>query len=138
MAADVLASAAGKENGMEAYPMRLRERIIELYDEGNQTHEIAEVLGTCRSGTRRIRQVLRERKTLEPRCSKTGPKSGLTDERRRQLRELVAADPDATREELRQRLQVDVDVRTIGRWLVGLGLLLKKSRCMPPSRIERT
>ena len=84
---------------MEAYPMRLRERIMQLYDEGNQTHEVAEMLGTCRSGTRRIKQILRERKTLEPRCSKTGPKSGLTDERSRQLRELVAADPDATREE---------------------------------------
>ena len=123
---------------MEAYPMRLRQRIVELYEEGNQTHEIAEILGTCPSGTRRIRQHLRERKTLEPRRSKTGPKSGLTPQREQQLRELVAADPDATREELRQRLQVDVDVRTIGRWLVGLGLLLKKSRCMPPSRIERT
>src|SRR5947207_14966785 len=121
MAADVLASAAGKENGMEAYPMRLRERIIELYDEGNQTHEMAEGLGTCRSGTRRIRQILRERKTLEPRCCKTGPKSGLTDERRRKLRELVAADPDATSEEPRQGMQGDVDVRTIAPRLVGLG-----------------
>ncbi len=123
---------------MEAYPMRLRERMIQLYDEGNQTHEIAEMLGTCKSGTRRIKQMLRERKTLEPRCSKTGPKSGLTDERSQQLRELVAADPDATREELRQRLQIDVDVRTIGRWLASLGLVLKKSRCTPLSRIERT
>ena len=123
---------------MEAYPMRLRERIMQLYEEGNQTHEVAEMLGTCRSGTRRIKQLLRERKTLEPRCSKTGPKSGLTQERSRQLRELVAADPDATREELRQRMQIDVDVRTIGRWLIGLGLVLKKSRCTPPSRIART
>ena len=120
---------------MEAYPMRLRERIMQLYDEGNQTHEVAEMLGTCRSGTRRIKQILRERKTLEPRCSKTGPKSGLTDERSRQLRELVAADPDATREELRQRMEINVDVRTIGRWLAELGLVLKKSRCTPLSRI---
>jgi transposase len=123
---------------MEAYPMRLRERIMQLYDEGNQTHEVAEMLGTCRSGTRRIKQILRERKTLEPRCSKTGPKSGLTDERSRQLRELVAADPDATREELRQRMEINVDVRTIGRWLAELGLVLKKSRCTPLSRIGPT
>jgi transposase len=123
---------------MEAYPMRLRERIIQLYEEGNETHEVAEMLGTCRSGTRRIKQMLRERKTLEPRCSKTGPKSGLTDERSRQLRELVAADADATREELRQRMEINVDVRTIGRWLAQLGLGLKKSRCTPLSRIELT
>jgi transposase len=123
---------------MEAYPMRLRERMIQLYDQGNQTHEIAEMLGTCRSGTRRIKQIHRERKTLEPRCSKTGPKSGLTDQRAGQLRELVAADPDATREELRQRMQIDVGVRTIGRWLTQLGLVLKKSRCTQPSRIGLT
>jgi transposase len=123
---------------MEAYPMRLRERIIALYEEGNQTHEIAEMLGTCRSGTRRIKQILRERNSLEPRHGKRGPKSGLSEERSRQLRELVAADPDATREELRDRLQINVDVRTIGRWLTKLGLVLKKSRCVPPSRIDPT
>lgn len=123
---------------MEAYPLRLRKRIIDLYEQGKQTHEIAQMLGTCKSGTRRIRQVQRERNTLEPLCPKTGPKSGLSDERATQLRELVAADPDATREELRQRMDLPVDVRTIGRWLGKLGLVLKKSRCTPPSRTGRT
>ena len=123
---------------MEAYPMRLRERIIQLYDQGKQTHEIAEMLGTCRSGTRRVKHVLRQRKTLEPRRGKTGPTSVLTEGRAARLRELVGADPDATREQLRDRLQLDVDVRTIGRWLGQLGLVLKKSRCAPPSRIGPT
>jgi transposase len=123
---------------MEAYPIRLRKRMIELYQQGKQTHEIAAMLGTCKSGTRRIRQVLRERNSLEPLRPKTGPKSGLSDERAARLRELVAADPDATREELRQRMELSVDVRTIGRWLGKLGLVLKKSRCTPPSRIGRT
>lgn len=118
---------------MEAYPMRLRLRIIELYEQGKQTHEIAQMLGTCESGTRRIRQVLRERKTLEPMRPKTGPKSGLTEQRAAQLRQLVEQDPDAIREELRQRMNLSVDVRTIGRWLLKLGLVLKKSRCTPPS-----
>jgi transposase len=70
---------------MEAYPMRLRERIIQLYDQGKQTHEIAQMLGTCRSGTRRVKQALRERKTLKPRRGKTGPASGLTDKRAARL-----------------------------------------------------
>lgn len=123
---------------MEAYPLRLRTRIIELYEAGKQTREIAGMLGTCRSGTRRIRQVLRERHTLEPLRPQTGPKSGLSDQRAAQLRELVAADPDATREELRQRMDLSVDVRTIGRWLAKLGLVLKKSRCTPRSGTGRT
>lgn len=123
---------------MEAYPRRLRMRIIELYEQGKQTHEIADALGTCRSGTRRVRQYARERQTLEPRSGRPGPKSGLTEQLSQQLREAVAADPDATREELRQRLQLPVDVRTIGRWLIQLGLVLKKSRYTPLSRIART
>lgn len=114
--------------------MCLRKRIIELYEQGKQTHEIAGMLGTCRSGTRRIRQVLRQRNTLEPRRAQTGPKSGLSDARAAQLRELVAADPDATREELRQQMALSVDIRTVGRWLSKLGLVLKKSRCTPRSR----
>jgi transposase len=123
---------------MEAYPLRLRRRIIELYEQGKQTHEIAGMLGTCKSGTRRIRQVLRERNTLEPLRPRTGYPGGLNDERAGELRRLVAADPDATREELRQRLNVAVDVRTIGRWLSRLGLVLKKSRCTPQNRSGRT
>ena len=123
---------------MEPYPKRLRMRIIELYEQGKPTHEIAEALGTCRSGTRRVRQYQRERQTLEPLRGKTGPKSGLTEKLGEQLREAVAADPDATREELRQRLNINKDVRTIGRWLTQLGLVLKKSRCTPPSRTGRT
>lgn len=123
---------------MEAYPLRLRKRIIELYEQGKQTHEIAGMLGTCKSGTRRIRQVLRQRNTLEPLRPKTGYASGLSELRAAQLRELVAADPDATREELRERLGLSVDVRTVGRWLTKLGLVLKKSRCTRPSGSGRT
>ena len=123
---------------MEALPRRMRERIIELYGRGKKTHEIASALGTCRSGTRRIRQVLRERGTLEPLKGKSGPPSGLTGERATRLRELVAAEPGATREQLRDRLEVIVDVRTIGRWLKRLGLTLKKSPCVPPSSSDRT
>ena len=119
---------------MEAYPLRMRQRIIALYELGRQTGEIAEALGTCRSGTRRVRQRLRERGTLEPATSKRrGRKCGMTEAHERRLRELVAADPDATREQLRDRLGVAADVRTIGRWLKRLGFVLKKSRCMPPS-----
>lgn len=123
---------------MEPIPLRMRRRIVELYDQGKHTHEIAGLLGTCPSGTRRIRQRLRERGTLEPVRPDVGRKSGLTEERGRRLADLVAADPDATRAELRERLGVSADVRTVGRWLARLGLVLKKSRSAPPSRSGRT
>lgn len=123
---------------MEPLPVRMRERIVALYEQNKQTKEIAELMGTCCSGTRRIRQYLRERGTLEPKKSKTGYASGLTTEVEQQLRNLLVANPGATRQDLRDRLGVTVDVRTVGRWLAKLGLVLKKSRCAPPSRTAPT
>jgi transposase len=123
---------------MEPIPMRMRERIVALYQQNKQTKEIAELMGTCRSGTRRIRQYLRERGTLEPKRGKTGYASGLTLEIERHLQELVSAEPGMTRQTLRDRLGVTVDVRTVGRWLAKLGLVLKKSRSAPPNRIAPT
>lgn len=112
----------------------MRERIVALYQQGVATRQIAEGLGTSCSGTRRIRQNLRERGTLEPTRAKTGYASGLTAEVAERLRNLVAADPGVTRQALRDRLGVTADVRTVGRWLRKLGLVLKKSRSAPPNR----
>lgn len=123
---------------MDPLPTRMRERIIELYNQGQRTTQIADALGTCRSATRRIRQNLRERGTLEPKKGKTGYASGLTPDVERKLRELLAAEPGATRQTLRDRLGVSVDVRTVGRWLAKLGIVLKKSRSARPSRIDLT
>jgi transposase len=116
----------------------MRERIIAFYDQGVPTRQIAEHLGVCRSGTRRIRQQLRERGTLEPLPLTGGYASQLTDERVTRLRELVAADPGSTRQRLKDRLGTTVDVRTVGRWLAKLGIVLKKSRSSLPSNSGRT
>lgn len=123
---------------MEPLPKRMRERIVALYEQGVPTKRIAAGLGTSRSGTRRIRQNLRERGTLEPAKAKTGYASGLTPEVATRLRELVAAEPGSTRQTLRDRLGMANDVRTVGRWLAKLGLVLKKSRSGPPSRTGPT
>ncbi len=123
---------------MEPIPLRMRELIVGRYEAGGSTSEVAADLGTSESGTRRIRQVLRERGTLAPAARKSGPRSGLTDERATALRALVAASPDATVPELRDRLGVAADRRTVGRWLRSLGLVLKKSRSGPPSGTART
>ena len=123
---------------MKPLPVRMRERIVAMYAEGQPTKQIAAAMGTCRSGTRRIRQYLRERGTLEPTKGKTGYASGLTPAVERRLRALVAAEPGVTRQALRDRLGVTVDVRTVGRWLARAGLVLKKSRSAPPSRTAPT
>lgn len=123
---------------MEPIPVRMRERIVALYEQNKATKEIAGLMGTCRSGTRRIRQYLRERGTLEPKKGRTGYASGLTPQVGQRLRELVAAEPGVTRERLRDQLGVTVDVRTVGRWLSKLGLVLKKSRSARPNKTVPT
>lgn len=64
---------------MEPIPVRMRERIVALYEQSKRTKEIAELM------------------------------LGLT-----------------------------VDVRTVGRWLAKLGLVLKKSRSAPQNKIVPT
>ena len=117
---------------MEPIPVRVRERIIVLYEEGEQTSEIAERLGYCPAAVRRVKQHLRERGTLEPLAAKPGPKGKLTDDVGERLRGLVGAKPDATLAELRDALAAEAGVRTstssVDRWLRKLGLTFKKNR----------
>ena len=123
---------------MDAYPLLVRKRIIELYQQDKPTREIAELFGICKSGTRRVKQHLRERGTIEPLPRRSGRKPKLTPEIAQQIRDYVAADPDCTRAELRSALDLPVSPQAISKWLKKLGLVLKKSRCMPPSRIDPT
>lgn len=112
---------------MEAYPLLVRKRIIELYErEGKSTREIAELFGICRSGTRRVKQYLRERGTLAPRLGKPGRKPKMTEDLQHQIREYIAAHPDCTRAELKAALNLPVSLQAISEWLKKLGLVLKK------------
>lgn len=121
---------------MEPYPLLVRKRIIELYQQNKSTKQIAELFGICRSGTRRMKQTLRERGTLEPLPRNPGRKPKLTLELAQQIREYVAADPDCTREELKTALGLTVSLQSISKWLKKLGLVLKKSPSAPASRID--
>lgn len=117
---------------MEPIPLRTRERIIALYEEGEQTSEISERTGYCPAAVRRVKQHLRERGTLEPSAGTPGPKGKLTDGVKERLRGLVASKPDATLAELRDALAAEAKVAastsTVDRWLRKLGLSFKKSR----------
>jgi len=119
---------------MARYPALVRHRIIELYEQDYSTSEIAEVFGVCESGVRRVRQRLRERGTLDPLPRTCGRKPIMSADVARQIREHVAARPDATREELRSALGLNVSLQSISKWFKRLGLPLKKSRCTPRSR----
>jgi transposase len=123
---------------MARYPAMVRKRIVELYEQDYSTSEIAEVFGICESGVRRVRQRLRERGTLQPLRRTCGRKPMMSSEVERQIREHIAARPDATRQQVRCALGLSVSLQSISKWFKRLGLSLKKSRCMPPSRIGPT
>ena len=123
---------------MQAIPMPIRQRILQLYERGKSTREIAEFSGYCVAAVRRVRQQFRERGTLEPQTHLCGRKTLLTARRQARLQKLVLAQPDATLAELGTRLDRPFGTSTIDLWLRRLGLTYKKNtarrRTEPPRR----
>jgi transposase len=120
---------------MKAYPMALRTRVIEDCDAGMRTSAVAEKYRVSPAWVRRLKQHRRERGDIEPRPG--GGSRGFKIDRAR-LSALVAAQPDATLAELRERLGVDCSLGGIHKALRELGLTYKKSRSAPPSKTART
>ena len=111
---------------MEAMTMGERRRILRLYAEGWTTGRIAEALGRSVSGVRRIKQRHRERGVLEPRPRGGGRPPKLDAAGDRKLAGLVAAQPDATLDELAARGGLGVSRSTIDRHLRRLRISFKK------------
>ncbi len=112
---------------MRAIPLPIRQRIMELYEQGKSTLEIAEFSGFCVAAVRRVRQQFQQRGTLEPQTHLCGRKSLLTSTRQARLEKLVAKQPDATLAELGQRLDRPFGTSTVDLWLRKLGLTRKKN-----------
>jgi transposase len=126
---------------MQSIPVPLRKRIIELYEQGRSTQEIAQFAGFCVAAVRRVRQQFRQRGTVEPQTHRCGRKTLLTEERKRRLGELLAAQPDATLAELGGRMDRSFRTSTIDLWLRRLGWKFKKDsgrRRTKPARRGRT
>ena len=123
---------------MTPIPVPLRRRILQLYERGKSTREIAQLFGFCVAAVRRVRQQFRQRGTLEPRTHSSGRRTLLTDERKRRLAELLSAQPDATLAELGARLDRPFRASTVDLWLRRLGWRYKKNsgrrRAKPPGR----
>ena len=110
---------------MKAIPVAVRERILQLYDQGRSTVEIAAALGYCVAAVRRVRQFFKLRGTLEPQTHRCGRKTLLTEARQTRLLALLAKQPDATLAELGARLGRPTS--TMALWLERLGWSYKKN-----------
>lgn len=107
--------------------MSIRERIVQLYDRGKSTGEIADVLGFCIAAIRRVRQQYKDRGTLEPQTHLCGRNTLLTEKRKERLLQLLAERPDATLAELGAGLDRPFGTSTIDLWLRQLGWTYKKN-----------
>ena len=112
---------------MRSIPVAVRERILQLYEQGKSTREIAAFSGFCVAAVRRVRQQFKARGTLKPQTHLCGRKSLLTAARKARLQKLVTRQPDATLAELGTRLDRPFGTSTVDAWLRRLGLSCKKN-----------
>ena len=117
------------------YSRDLRDRVLAAYDRGMKSKAIADVFGVSRAWARRVKQ--RRRETGQTSAKPVGG-TGIVKVDRAKLAQLVRDDPDATLEELRDRLGISCATSTICMALQALGFTRKKRRYVPRSRTGRT
>jgi transposase len=119
---------------MEAFPSKLRELVLECYDEGLQTSEIAKRFKVSCDWARRVKRRWLEHNIRTVIKQKHGPDPLMDAIRRQELARLVEQTPDATLEELKKQLRFPVSISTVHRTLDEMKLSLKKSRRTPVNR----
>lgn len=118
-----------------AYSQDLRDRVLAARDRGLKTKQVATLFKVSASWVRRVMQRRREHGETKPR-----PRGGVRVVKIDliRLRELVEQRPDATTQELHQRLGIACSVSAVGMALQRLGFSFKKRRFMQRSRIGPT
>ena len=121
---------------MKSYSMDLRERILRDCDAGMGTREVATKYTVSESWVRRLKQRRRETGEVAPRrAGSRRPLKWLAHADR--LQQLVAERPDATLQELREQLGLQVSLPPLWRALRALQFTFKKKSSARPSRIGR-
>ena len=116
------------------YSQDLRDRVLAAYDRGMQTNQIVKTFEVSRSFAKHVKQRRRQtgKTTALPMGGVRVVKINLE-----KLRELVAAQPDATIFELHERLGAACGWSAVAMALVRLNLTYKKRQFTPPSRTVR-
>jgi transposase len=106
-------------------------------DAGLPTKQVARKYRVSPAWVRRLKQRRRQTGAVAPRSSRNHRQPILAPHRDR-IRELIAAAPDLTLRELRDRLGVAVGLATLWAAVRDLGLTVKKKSSGRPSRTGRT
>lgn len=116
---------------MKTYPIELRQKIVDAVDQQLGTYkEIAEMFGIAERYVYKLLKQRRETGSLASLPRGGGAMTKLNEEHLLTLAELVARQPDATLEELRQQLRretkVEASISTIWRGLERIEFTPKK------------
>src|SRR5262249_27551884 len=112
---------------MKAYSQNLREKGVRACDEQRGTRaQIAHCFGVSTARIRRLLQRRRETGSFAAKSHGGGPPAKMTPAHDDRLVLLVREQPDATLEELRDRLGAPVHRSTIARALIRLRWAVKK------------
>jgi transposase len=118
--------------------MEFREAVARAYDDCGSSIEVADQFNCSESWVRRLIQRRRETGSLAPQPLKLPNNNKLDEKDLKRLQALIRRTPDMTLAELAEALDHKASVPTVWRATQALGLPLKKSPCMPPSRTART
>jgi putative transposase len=121
-----------------AYSQDLRSRIVAAVEGGMSRNAAAKQFSVSVSCVVKLMQRFRRVGTLAP--AARGRKPYLLADYEALVREMVAAQPDQTLDELTWQLQgrgIRVSRSAVNRFLQACGLTFKKSRFMPPSSNDR-
>ena len=120
-----------------SYSSDLRQRVLADCDHGMPTLEVARKYTVSPAWVRRLKQRRRQTGETAPRPQRHGPVP-LSQTHGEQIRQAVAARPDATLAELHQKLGLAVALSTLWAAVAALGLRLKKKSLAPPSKTAPT
>ena len=117
----------------------LRERILAVYDAGEDTRET--VARRFRVSLGMVKKLLQQRRRLgdlRPQHHRSGSKPRIVARHHRHLEALLEKKPDLTLHELRAATGLDCTLPAIHYVLVRLGLTYKKRRFGPANKTVRT
>lgn len=117
---------------MATISMDLRKRILKAYDRGDVSREqVARRFEVSLGMVKKLIQQRRHTGSIAPMHHRSGRKPVILDSHRREMRVLLAAEPDLTLEEIRTRLGLGCTIQAIHYVLVDMGLTYKKRRFGP-------
>jgi transposase len=119
---------------MATLSMDLRKRILKAYDRGDVSREqVARRFEVSLGMVKKLIQQRRHTGSIAPLHHRSGRKPVILDSHRREMRLLLAKQPDLTLEEIRARLGLGCTIQAIHYVLVDMGLTYKKRLSGPRS-----